>query len=77
MKNILVLCTGNSARSIFGEALLSKLGNGRVRAFSAGSKPAGQVHPGALRLLKAKQLPLENLRTLELEGVCSRLVASD
>jgi arsenate reductase len=61
--NILVLCTGNSARSILLESYLNCAGAGRVRAFSAGSHPTGAVNPGALRLLAKNGLPTGDLRS--------------
>ena len=63
MFSILVLCTGNSARSILGEAALAKLGEGRLVAYSAGSKPKGVPHPGALRCLARKGIDTEGFRS--------------
>ncbi len=60
---VLVLCTGNSARSILGEALFNLLGQGRVRAFSAGSKPKGVPHPGARRLLARRGIDTAAFRS--------------
>lgn len=61
--NILVLCTGNSARSILGEVLINELGGGEVRAFSAGSDPAGRVNPGAIQKLKKEGHKVEGLES--------------
>ena len=60
---VLFLCTGNSARSILAEALLNYWGKGRFRAFSAGSRPKGQVHPVTIDVLRANRLPVDHLRS--------------
>jgi arsenate reductase (thioredoxin) len=61
--NVLFLCTGNSARSQMAEVILNRLGAGKFRAFSAGSQPAGYVHPMALQMLRNAHYDTSNLRS--------------
>lgn len=61
--NVLFLCTGNSARSIMAEVLLNFRGQGRFKAWSAGSHPRGEVHPLALEALERASLSTEGLRS--------------
>lgn len=61
--NVLFLCTGNSARSIMAEVILNRAGQGKFRAFSAGSQPKGQVHPYALDLLRKLHFDVTGLRS--------------
>ena len=63
LTNILVLCTGNSARSIMSEALINVLGEGRFFAYSAGSQPTGFVNPFAAEQAQSIGYPLENVRS--------------
>jgi arsenate reductase len=61
--NVLFLCTGNSARSIMAEALTNRMGRDRFRAFSAGSRPRGDIHPMARQVLEEAGLWTASLRS--------------
>ena len=63
MKRVLVLCTGNSCRSIMAEALINALGAGRYEALSAGSNPAGFVHPKSIETLERHGIPVGEVRS--------------
>ena len=61
--NVLFLCTGNSARSIIAESVLNRIGLRKFKAYSAGSKPLGHVHPYALDLLRKTNYDTSHLRS--------------
>lgn len=62
-KNVLVLCTGNSARSVLAECLINHLSQGRWKAWSAGSQPTGRVNPLTLLVLQEKGHGIEGYRS--------------
>lgn len=66
-KHVLFLCTGNSARSIMAEAILNHRGGRNFRASSGGSRPAGEVHPYALRVLRENDVPALGLASKDWE----------
>jgi arsenate reductase len=68
MLNVFVICTGNSCRSVMGEALFNHLGQGRIKAFSAGSHPIGRINAGALATLKRHGLPAEGYKSQSWEA---------
>ena len=61
--NVLFLCTGNSARSILGEAILNHVAAGSFHAYSAGSTPKGRVHPMTLAVLRDAGISTDGLRS--------------
>lgn len=61
--NVLFLCTGNSARSIMAEALVTTMSKGRFKGFSAGSTPGGKVNPFAIEMVNRTGYPIDNLRS--------------
>ena len=61
--NVLFLCTGNSARSVLGEAILNRVGKGKFHAFSAGSHPKGRIHLETIKLLQGLHYDTSGLRS--------------
>jgi arsenate reductase len=65
-RNVLFLCSGNSARSIFAECLVNRLGQGRFRGYSACSHPKGEVHPLTIRELQRNGLRTDGQRSKDI-----------
>jgi arsenate reductase len=71
--SVLFLCTGTSARSILAEALLNHAGDERIRGYSAGSRPRGEVHPIALALLRDIGASVTGLRSKHWDEFAAQL----
>ena len=71
IRNVLFLCTANSARSVIGEAIMNRVGMGRFKGYSAGSFPRGSIHPHALDLLKRFNHPTAGLRSKSWDEVAA------
>ncbi len=63
VKNVLFLCTGNSARSIIGEAVINRIGKPHFKGYSAGSMPKGEVHPNTSQLLSNQNFDPSHYRS--------------
>jgi len=63
MKSVLILCTGNSCRSILAEGLVNQLGSGKYQAVSAGSNPTGSVHPKSIETLQRQGIAIGSPRS--------------
>lgn len=74
MTNILILCTGNSCRSIMAEGLLRHYGNSKFHAFSAGSNPTGKVHPISLKTLEAKSINTEGFYSKSWDALANKQI---
>ncbi len=74
MKSVLVLCTGNSCRSVLAEALINQIGSGRYMAVSAGSKPAGYIHPKSIETLERHNINVGNPRSVSRQSILDKSV---
>ncbi len=70
--NFLFLCTGNSCRSIMAEALLKSMAPKGITVQSAGSRPAGYVHPRALAVIREAGLPTEELSSKSWDNLAGK-----